>query len=163
MSPLWCPQRLCWQLLRRHHANVRALALRMLPEANLALKEREDGVVLAQTHVLPRAPFCAPLAHNDTAWLASLSIYKLDAQALRVGPFAVLGGPASLLGCPAELLQRRACAAYLKRSFACRSKDAACDAVHALLHRSAVHRTALAHSKLQLSACLVRVQWVCIA
>src|SRR6202012_4456476 len=64
---------------------------------DVAIHQREQGVVFTQTHVLAGMPFRAPLARKNVAGDHLLAAKNLDPQPLTVRVAAVTRGSACLL------------------------------------------------------------------
>jgi len=71
--------------------NVDDLTAATLPELHTAVLEREQGVVLALTHVQARVNLGATLTNEDRASRDLGSVEYLDAETLRIGVTTVLG------------------------------------------------------------------------
>src|SRR6185312_12715154 len=81
------------------HADIKALLSALLLEHDLAILEREQGVVGARAHIVTRAHRCAALANDDVPGQDALAAEDFHAQSLGVGIAAVLGTAACLFMC----------------------------------------------------------------
>src|SRR5690349_12506010 len=78
-----------------------------ISERDLAVGEREQGLVLAQADVVARVPLGAALAHDDVAGEDGFPTELLHAEALAFAVAAVAGRAACFLMCHFELLLLR--------------------------------------------------------
>ena len=68
-------------------------------ELDVAVRQREQGVILADTNVFTRVHTRAALAHDDAASVDRLAAVHFDAEALRLGIAPVAGRPACFFVC----------------------------------------------------------------
>src|SRR5690606_38187416 len=83
----------------RHHAHGATLLRALDAELDLAVDQREQGVVAAEADARTRVELGAALAHDDVAGSDRLAAVDLDAEVLRVGVAAVAGRTTSLFMC----------------------------------------------------------------
>src|SRR5271157_1126121 len=91
------------QRLDRHMHPILGPAL----ELNLAVDQREDGVIAPEADILSRLPLGATLAEDDVARNNHLAAVLLDAEPPAFGVAAVARGAACLFVCHLVLLLRR--------------------------------------------------------
>src|SRR6476646_3397526 len=91
--------RLFGRCLRHRLYRYEDAALGFRTELDLAVDEREQGVVLAKADILARVPLSAALAGNDVAGDRELTAEQLQTQPLAVRVAAVARGAACFLVC----------------------------------------------------------------
>src|SRR5579872_4551144 len=70
-----------------------------MPKFDIAVNQREQGVIAPDTNMITGLNFCAALAHNDTAGSNQLSIVAFDAEHFRVAIPTIAGATHTFFMC----------------------------------------------------------------